>query len=194
MTLYKDSSSRHDSSKNLAARGRGLFSLYINIENFKNHVSNLYTDFNITLQECFFCNPLWRLFKPFWFVKKHGRQRAGLIFPIYLYRNFKNLLVRNHWTDFNITWRKCFLGDPLQSLFKQSWFVKKHGCQGPGLIFPIYLYRKLVRNHWTYVNIAWQKCSFVDPLPRLFKPSWYIKKTWLLGVELIFPIYLYRKL
>ena len=29
-----------------------------------------------------FCDPLPRLFKPFGFVKKHGRQRAGLIFPI----------------------------------------------------------------------------------------------------------------
>ena len=36
VTLYKDCSSRHDSSKNMATRGRGLFSLYIYIENFKN--------------------------------------------------------------------------------------------------------------------------------------------------------------
>ena len=28
VTLYKDFSSRHDSSKNMAASGRGLFSLY----------------------------------------------------------------------------------------------------------------------------------------------------------------------
>ena len=35
MILYQDCSSHLDSSKNMAARGRGLFSLYIYIENFK---------------------------------------------------------------------------------------------------------------------------------------------------------------
>ena len=31
VTLYQDCSSSHDLSKNMAARGRGLFSLYISI-------------------------------------------------------------------------------------------------------------------------------------------------------------------
>ena len=35
MTLYQDYTSPHDSSENMAASGRGLFSLYIYIENFK---------------------------------------------------------------------------------------------------------------------------------------------------------------
>ena len=64
VTLYKDCSSRHDSSKNMAARGRGLFSLYIYIENFKNlHVRNSWTEFNVTWQECCFGDLLPRLFK-----------------------------------------------------------------------------------------------------------------------------------
>ena len=33
-TLYQDCSSHHDLSKNIAAMGWGLFSLYVNIENF----------------------------------------------------------------------------------------------------------------------------------------------------------------
>ena len=144
MILYQDCSNHLDSSKNMAARGLGLFSLYIYIENFKNLlVRNHWTDFNIILQKCSFGNPLTRLFKPFGFVKKHGRQGAGLIFPIYLYRNFKNLLVRNHWTNFHIILQKCSFGDPLPRLFKPFGFVKKYGRQGAGLIFPIYLYRKL---------------------------------------------------
>ena len=128
----------------MAARGRGLFSLYIYIENFKNLlVRNHWTDFNIILQKCSLGDPLPRLFKPFG-SKKHGCQGAGLIFPIYIYiENFKNLLVRNHWTDFNIILQKCSFGDPLPRLFKPFGFVKKHGHQGAGLIFPIYLYRKL---------------------------------------------------
>ena len=145
MILYQDCSSLLDSSKYMAARGRGLFSLYICIENFKNLlVRNHRTDFNIILQKCSFGDPLPRLFETFGFVKKHGRQGAGLIFPIYIYiKNFKNLLVRNHWTSFNIILQKCSFGDPLPRLFKPYGFVKKHGHQGAGLIFPIYLYRKV---------------------------------------------------
>ena len=80
MILYQDCSSHLDLSKNMAARGWGLFLLYIYIENFKSLlVRNQWTDFNIILQKCFFDDPLPRLFKPFGFVKKHGRQRAGLI-------------------------------------------------------------------------------------------------------------------
>ena len=141
MILYQVCSGHLDSSKNMAARGRGLFSLYIYIENFKNLlVRNHWTDFNIILQKCSFSNPLRRLFKPFGFVKKHGRQRAGLNF-LYIYiENFKNLLVRNHWTDFHIILQKCSFGDPLPRLFEPFQLVKKHGRQGAWLIFPICLY------------------------------------------------------
>ena len=144
MILCQDCSSHLDSSKNMVTRGQGLFSLYIYIENFKKFfVRNHWTDFNIILQKCSFGDPLQRLFKPFGFVKKHGRQGAGLIFPVYQYRKFKNLLVRNHWTSFHIILQKCSFGDPLPRLFKPFGFVKKHGRQGAGLIFTIYLYRKL---------------------------------------------------
>ena len=64
VTLYKDCSGSHDSSKNMAARGWGLFTLYIYIENFNSLFRNHLTDFNVTLQECFLCNPLSSLFKP----------------------------------------------------------------------------------------------------------------------------------
>ena len=61
----------------------------------------------------------------------------------FLTKNLKNLLVRNHWSDFNIILQKCSFGDPLPRLFRSFGFVKKHGRQETGLIFPIYLYRKL---------------------------------------------------
>ena len=128
----------------MAARGRGLFSLYIYIENFKNLlVRNHWTDFNIILQKCSFGDSLPRLFKPFGFVKKHSRQEAGLIFPMYLYRKLKKSSCQKPQTDFHILLQKCSFGNPLLRLFKPFGFVKKHGCQGAGLIFPIYLYRKL---------------------------------------------------
>ena len=40
-------------------------------------------------------------------------RRRGL-FSLYIYiGNFKNLFVRNHWTDSKIARQKCFLGDTL---------------------------------------------------------------------------------
>ena len=186
-------------SKNMAARGRGLFSLYIYIENFKNLlVRNHWTDFHIILQKCSFGDPLPRLFRSFAFVKKHGRQGRAL-FSLYIYiENFKSLLVRNHKTDFNIILKKCSFGDPLPRLFKPFGFVKKHGRQGRGL-FSLYIYIEnfknlLVRNPWTDFNIILQKCSSGDPLTRLFKPFGFVKKHGRQGAGLIFPIYLYRKL
>ena len=141
MILYEDCSSHFDSSKNMAARGRSLFSLYSYIENLKNLlVRNHWTDFHIilVLQKCSFGDPLPRLFKPFGFVKKHGRQGGRGLFSLYIcIENLKNLLVRNHWTDCNIVWQKCSFGDPVPRLFKAFGFVKKHGRQGAGLICPI---------------------------------------------------------
>ena len=57
--------------KNMAAMGRGLFSLYICIENFKILLfRNCLTDFSITKQECFFGDPLPRVFQQSLFIKK----------------------------------------------------------------------------------------------------------------------------
>ena len=145
MILYQDCSSLLDLSKNMAARERGLFSLYICIENFKNLlVRNDKTDFNIILQKCFFGDPLPRLFETFGLVKNRTARGRGL-FSLYIYiENFENLLVRNHWTSLNIILQKCSFGDPLPRLFKPFGFVKKHGRQGGGAcFFPIYLCRKL---------------------------------------------------
>ena len=185
----------------MAARWRGLISLYIYIENFKNLlVRNHWTDFHIILQKCSFGDPLPRLFKPFRFVKKHDRQGRDL-FSLYIYiEKCKNLLVQNHWTDFHIILQKCSFV-PLVILY-QDWsshldLSKNMATRGQGL-FSLYIYIEnfknlLVRNHWTDFNIILQKCSFGDPLPRLFKSFGFVKKHGCQGVGLIFPIYLYRK-
>ena len=122
-------------------------------KNLKNLlVRNHWTDFHIILQKCSFGDPLPRLFKPFGFVKKMAARGQGL-FSLYIYiENFKNLLVRNHWTDFNIILQKCSFGDPLPGLFKPFGVVKKHvAARGRGL-FSLYIYIEnlknlLVRNH-----------------------------------------------
>ena len=129
VTLYQGCSGRHYSSKNMAARGRGLFSLYIYIENFKNFlVRNHWTEFSVTWQECCLvtlyqdCSDLHDMSKN---MAPRGR---GLFFVYICIENFKILLVIYPLTDFNITWLECCFGVRLPRLFKQSWFVKKHGC------------------------------------------------------------------
>ena len=55
-------------------------------------------DSSKTWQKCFFGYPVSRLFKPWWFVKTVAA-RGWSLFSLYIYiGNFKNLLVRNHWT------------------------------------------------------------------------------------------------
>ena len=131
----------------MAARGRAYFPYIIYIENFKNLlVRNHWTDFHIILQKCFFGDPLPRLVSHLDSSKNMAARGRGL-FSRYIYiENLKNLLVRNHWTNFNIILQKCSFGDSLLRLFKPSGFIKKHGRQGAGLIFPIYLYRKLKKS------------------------------------------------
>ena len=223
----------------MAASGRSLFSLYSYIENLKNLlVRNHWTDFHIILQKCSFGDPLPILFKPFGFVKKHSRRCWGwegvrLIFPIYQYRKLKKSVCQKPLERLQYNVAEMFLWWSSTKIVQAIWIHQK---TWGGFIFPIYLYRKtwkiflsettglislyfgkivslvtlyqdcssnldlsknmaargwslfslhiyienlkkfLVRNHWTDFNIPWQKCFLGDPLPRLFKPSWFVKK------------------
>ena len=162
MILDQDCSSHLDSSKNMATRGRGLFSLYIYIEKFKNLlVRNHWIDFHIILQKCSLGDPVPRLFKPFGLVKTMAARGRGLFLLYICIENFKILPVRNHWTSFNIILQKCSFGDPLPRLFKPFEFVKKYGRQGGRGLFSLYIYIEnfknlLVIKHWTDFNIILQ--------------------------------------
>ena len=158
--LYQDCSSHLDSSKNMTARGRGLFSLYIYTENFKNLlVRNHWIDFNIILQKCSFGDSLLRLFKPFGFVKKHGRRGgggwgAGLISPIYLYRKLKIILLSETTGPISIYFcRNVPLVILYQGCSSHLDSSKNMAARGWGL-FSLYIYIEnfknlLVRNNWT---------------------------------------------
>ena len=183
----------------MAGKGRGLFSPYIYIENFNDLlVRNHWTDFNLMLQKCFLCNPLSRLCKPSWFIKKQGRQGAGLIFPIYLYRKTKSLLSETTGPISLQLGKNVSLVTLYLDCSSNHDLSKNKAASGWDLFSLIYLYRKLknllVRNQWTDFNITWQECFFGDPLPRLFKLSWSSKNMAATGQGLFFPIYLYKKL
>ena len=79
-------------------------------------------------------------------VSVHGSRRPRYNGAAVIYiENFKNLLVRNHWTDFNIILQKCSFGDPLPRLFKPFGFVKNMAARGWGL-FSLYIYIENFKN------------------------------------------------
>ena len=130
MIIYQACSSHLDSSKNMAARGRGLFSLYIYIQNLKNLlVRNHLTDFHIILQKCSFGDPLPRFIQAIWIRQKTWPPGGLGLFSLCIYiENLKKSSCQNHWTDCNIILQECSFGDTVPRLFKPFGFVKKHGC------------------------------------------------------------------
>ena len=144
----------------MAARGHGLFSLYIYIDNFRNLlVRNHLTDINITWQKCSYSDPLSWFFKMSWYVKTWPPE-GGLIFSLYLYRKLKKktLLVRNLRTDFNITTQNYSFGNPLPRSFNDHDSSKNMAFSGQGLFF-LYIFIENfenlpVRNHRTDFNIT----------------------------------------
>ena len=67
---------------------------------------------------------------------------------------FKNFLLRNRWSDFEIISQECSLGDPFQKLFANFLFVHKHGSGEWGLL-ALYGHEEIL-----------QKLSFLKPLVR----------------------------
>ena len=103
--------------------------------NFKNLLLwNYWSEFNNILQKWSLGDPLPSLFISNWYLIKHGRQGA---WPVSFNENFKNLLLWNHWSEFNNILQKWSLGGPLPSLFISNWYLIKHGYQGCGPFYVI---------------------------------------------------------
>ena len=136
--------------------------------------------------------PSTKIVQAIWIRQKTWPPGGGAYFPYIIYiENLKNLPVRNHWTDFHILLQKCSFGDPLPRLFKPFGFVKKHGRQGAGLIFPIYLYRKLEKSscqkpldrfqyNFAELFLWWFSTKIVQAI-------WIRQKTWPPGGGAYFP-------
>ena len=137
MILYQDCSRHLDWSKNMSARGRGLFFLYIYIENFKNLlVRNHWTDFNIILQKCSFGDPLPRLFKPFGFIKNMAARGRGL-FSLYIYiENFKKSSCQKPLDRFQYNFAEMFLWLSSTKIVQAIWIRQKTSPPGGGAYFP----------------------------------------------------------
>ena len=93
----------------MAARGRGLFSHYIFIENFKKSSCQKPLDrFQYNFAEMFLWLSSTKIVQAIWIRQKTWPPGVGAYFPYMIYiEKFKNLFVSNHWTDFNIILQKC---------------------------------------------------------------------------------------
>ena len=91
-----------------------------------------------------------------------------------------------------------FLWWPSTKIVQAVMIHQKSWPLGGGAYFPYIENFKnfLVRNSWIEFNVTWQECCFGDLLPRLFKPSWYVKNHGPQGggAYLIFHLYLHRKI
>ena len=54
------------------------------------------------------------------YINNPGHMTKMAAMPIYDKKPFKNLLLRNHWTDFNQTWHEALMTQVLQCVYK-SW-------------------------------------------------------------------------
>ena len=86
------------------------------VNNFFKHLllQNRWANLDQTWQECSLGGPLQKLFKEFDSIKNSGCHGNEIEF---LKQFLKNLLLRNHWSDFEIISQECSLGDLFQKLF-----------------------------------------------------------------------------
>ena len=59
---------------------------------------------------------------------------GGFLHYMDMKKFLKNLLLRNHWSDFDIISQECSLGDPFQKLFAKFLSIHKHGSGEWGLL------------------------------------------------------------
>ena len=133
-----------------------------------------------------------KIFQAIWIRKKNMAARGRSLFSLNIsIENLKNLLVRNHWTDFHIILQKCSFGDPLPRFLSPLDSSKNMAARGAGLIFLMYLYRKLKKSSCQkqldrlQYNVAemflWRFCT------KIVQAIWIRQKTWPPGSGAYFP-------
>ena len=102
------------------------------VNNFFKHLllQNRWANLDQTWQECSFGGPLQKLFTEFDSIKNSGCLGNKIQF---FKQFFKNLLLWNRWSDFEIISQECSLGDPFQKLAAKFWSAQKHGSGEWGL-------------------------------------------------------------
>ena len=95
-----------------------IFPIYLDRQLWKSSCQKPLNRFQFNLARMFLWWPSIKFFQAVMIRQKKKQQKNGYYgVGLYSYiKHFKNLFVRNHWTNFNITWQKCSFGDPLSRL------------------------------------------------------------------------------
>ena len=112
----------------------GGFLHYMDMKKFlKNLVlRNRWSDFEIISQECSLSDPFQKLFAKFDPSINIALVNGGFMHYTDMKKFFKNFLLQNRWSDFEITSQECSLGDPLQMLFANlGWTLADIARFGP---------------------------------------------------------------
>ena len=177
----------------MAARGAGLlFPIYLYRKLKKSSCQKPLNRFPYNFAEMFLWWSSTKIVQAIWISQKTWPSGAGLIFPIYLYRKLKKSSCQKPLDWFPYNFAEMFLWWSSTKIVQAIWIRRKTWPPGGRGLFSLYIYIEnlknlLVRNHWTDFHIILQKCSFGDPLPRLFKPFGFVKKHGRQGGLACFP-------
>ena len=113
---------------------------------------NGWANLNQTWQDCSLESPLQKLFTEFDPFKNSGYHSNKMEF---FQQFFKNILLWNYWSDFEIISQECSLSDPFQKLFAKFWSVQNMALVNGGFL------------HYTDMK-KFLKKSFLIPLVRFW--------------------------
>ena len=84
---------------------------------------------------------------------------------------FKNLLLCNRSSEFEIISQECYLGDPIQKLFAKFRSVHKDDS-GEWELLALYRHDEILKKSflksWSDFEIISQECSLGDPFQKMF--------------------------
>ena len=130
---------------------------------------NRWANLDHTWQECSMGGPLQKLFTEFDSIKNSGCHGNEIEF---FKQFFKNLLLWNRWSDFEIILQECSLGDPFQKNCSRNFDPPKNMALVNGSFLNYRdmktFLKNLLRNCWSDFEIISQECSFGDPFQKLF--------------------------
>ena len=130
---------------------------------------NLWSNLDQTWQECSLEGPLQKLCTEFDSIKNSGCHGNEIEF---FKQFFKNLLLWNRWSDFEIISQECFLGDLFEKLFPNFYPFKNMALVNGGFLhytdIKKFLKNLLLRNFWSDFEINSQECSLGDNFQKLF--------------------------
>ena len=117
--------------------------------------------------------------------------RWPLVFPIYLYRKLKKSSCQKPLDRFPYNFAEMFLWWSSTKIVQAIWICQKTWPPGAGLIFPIYLYRKLKKSscqkpldrfpyNFAEMFLWWSSTKIVQAI-------WICQKTWPPGGGTYFP-------